>query len=379
MVWLVTLARRNQGGLVSLFTSPDVRQEVRVGSRRAGWALLSGTLLVAVVLSLLPAPYVIDQPGPTYDTLGVVSVDGVDVPLIRIADIPEYDQRANLRVTTVTRVGNPDALPSWVEVVQAWLSPERALTPVDEAFPPGVTLEQNREAARIDMENSQQESIAAALSYLDIDFDSSLEVADTLEGGPSEGVIRPGDVIVEAAGVGVTDVTQLRELIANNGVQSPLPIVVLRNGGSQTLEVIPRMSDGLEPIPVIGVLVSGVYDFPLDVTIELGSVGGPSAGLMFALGVIEKLTEQPIAGSLSVAGTGTISASGAVGPVGGVRHKIFGAGDAGAQLFLIPEQNCSDVEGISPGELQVVPVATLSDAVDALAAAMNDQPLPQCP
>lgn len=363
---------------MSLFHDDDPRPVLRDGSRRAGWALLIGTLVVALGLSVLPAPYVIDRPGPTYNTLGTITVDDTEVPLIRVIDQPDYDQRAELRVTTVTRVGNPDALPSWIEVVQAWVAPERSLTPVDEAFPPGVTLEQNREAARIDMENSQQESIAAALSYLDIDYDSSLEVADTLAGGPSEGVIQPGDLIAEAAGMAVGDVTQLRGIIAENGVQQPLTITVERSGAREIVEVIPRMSEGPTPIPVIGVLVSGVYDFPLEVEIELGSVGGPSAGLMFALGLVEKLTEEQVAGSLRVAGSGTISAAGEVGPVGGIRHKVFGAADSGAEWFLIPRDNCADIQGLTPRGLTVVPVSTLSEAVDALGLAMADQPVPQC-
>ena len=138
------------------------------------------------------------------------------------------------------------------------------------------------------------------------------------------------------------------------------------------------MSEGPTPIPVIGVLVSGVYDFPLEVEIELGSVGGPSAGLMFALGLVEKLTEEQVAGSLRVAGSGTISAAGEVGPVGGIRHKVFGAADSGAEWFLIPRDNCPDIEGITPRGLTVVPVSTLSEAVDVLSLAMADQPVPQC-
>jgi len=376
---VTTLAERCvRERLLSIFSEKDPRPALREGSRRAGWALLAATLFVALVLTLLPAPYVIDRPGPTYDTLGVVSVEDEDVPLIRVIDQPEYPERAELRVTTVTRVGNPEALPSWVEVVQAWFAPERSVTPVDEAFPPGVSIEQNREAARIDMENSQQEAIAAALGYLEIDFDSFLEVASTLEGGPSEGVLQEGDLIVRAAGQDVGDVTALRDLIADNGVQSPISLDVVRSGETQTVDVIPRMSEGPTPIPVIGVLVAGRYDFPVQVEIELGSVGGPSAGLLFALGLVEKLTQDQIAGSLQVAGSGTITASGEVGPVGGIRHKVFGAADAGAEWFLVPRANCVDVAGLSPEGITVIPVDTLADAVVALELAMADQEVPRC-
>lgn len=376
---VTTLAKRqSREGLLSIFSEKDPRPVLREGSRRAGWALLAGTLFVALVLSLLPAPYVIDRPGPTYDTLGTVSVDDQEVPLIRLVDQPEYPERAQLRVTTVTRVGNPDALPSWVEVVQAWFAPERSVTPVDEAFPPGISIEQNREAALIDMENSQQEAIAAALAHLNIEFDSSLEVATTVEGGPSEGVLQEGDLIVRAAGQRVGDVTALRGLIADNGVQSPITLDVLRTGDTRTVEVIPRMSEGQAPIPVIGVLVAGRYDFPVQVEIELGSVGGPSAGLLFALGLVEKLTQEQVAGSLQVAGSGTITAGGDVGPVGGIRHKVFGAAQAGAEWFLIPRANCADVVGLSPGGITVIPVDTLADAVDALELVMADRELPRC-
>jgi len=363
---------------MTLFSESDPTASVRSGSRRAGWALLSMTAIAAVGLSLLPAPYVIDQPGPTYDTLGVIEVDGNEVPLITVPDEAEFREDAHLWVTTVNRLGNPENLPSWVEVMGAWVSSERAVTPVDQAFPPGLSLEENREAARIDMENSQQESIAAALNYLDIDYDSSLVVVQSLEGGPSEGILQPEDVVMSAAGVAVADVTRLRELISENGVQDPMTITVLRNGREETLEVIPRMSEGEAPVPVIGVLVSGRYDFPFDITIELGSVGGPSAGLMFALGIVEKLSDQQIAGSLAVAGSGTISAQGDVGPVGGTRHKIYGAAESGAEWFFIPRTNCSDVAGLSPNGIGVVPVDTLADAVEALELILADEAPPSC-
>ncbi len=363
---------------MTLFSDSDPATSLRTGSRRAGWALLSMTVLGAIGLSLLPAPYVIDQPGPTYDTLGVIELDDGDVALISVPDEAEYREDAHLWVTTVNRLGNPENLPSWVEVLGAWVSTERAVTPVDQAFPPGLSFEQNQEAARIDMENSQQESIAAALNYLDIDYDSSLEIVQTLEGGPSEGILEPEDTIVSADGIVVADVTRLRQIIADNGVQDPMPLTVSRNGRDETVEVIPRMSEGEPSIPVIGVLVSGRYGFPFDIDIELGSVGGPSAGLMFALGIVEKLTDEQIAGSLAVAGTGTITAGGDVGPVGGVRHKIFGAADSGAEWFFIPRANCADVEGLSPGGIEVVPVDTLSDAVEALATILADQDPPSC-
>lgn len=361
-----------------LYSQDDPRTPLRAQSSRVGWMLLSVTLLVTVVLSVLPAPYVIDQPGPTYDTLGEITLDGGDVPLIQVVDQPDYPEFAELRVTTVTRLGNPDDLPSWAEVVGAWLSDDRAVTPVDVAYPPGISLEQNQEAARVEMQNSQQEAIAAALGYLDIGYESYLEVVATLEGGPSEGVLQEGDVIVAAAQEPIRDVTRLREIIAESGAGEPLVLSIGRNGRVDNVEVIPRLPEAEQASPVIGVLVSGRYDFPIEVDIELGSVGGPSAGLMFSLGLVEKLTEEAIADRLLVAGSGTITAAGEVGPVGGIRHKAYGAARAGAQWFLVPEVNCTELSGLEIAGLRIVPVGTLSDAVDALGAAAKAEPLPEC-
>jgi PDZ domain-containing protein len=363
---------------VVLYTSGDPAVHVRERSKTVGWLLLSFTLITTLVLSLLPAPYVIDQPGPTYDTLGVVETEQGAIELISVPTIPEFPQSGELRLTTVTRVGNPENLPSWWSVIQAWMTRERSVKPVDAAFPPGSSVEQNQEAARIDMENSQQEAIAAAFGYLDIPYTSFLQVEGVLEGGPSEGVVQVGDVILEAAGVVVGDVTQLRGVIAENGVQSAISLVVRRDGDERTLQVIPRMSDGPQPIPAIGVLISGRYDFSTPVDILLENVGGPSAGLVFAVGVVEKLTPEEIVPPAVIAGTGTISASGEVGGVGGVRHKAFGAAEAGARMFFIPVSNCDQVRGVSLAGMDIVPVASLEEAIDALARSRGGAPLPSC-
>lgn len=371
------LTLSSEGSMV-LYTSPDPTAHIRERSRVVGWLLLTFTVVTTLVLSLLPAPYVIDQPGPTYDTLGEVETDQGAVTLISTPGTPEFPQSGQLRLTTVTRVGNPESLPSWWSVMGAWVTREKSVMPVDAAFPPGRTVEQNREAARIDMENSQQEAIAAAFSYLRVPFTSFVRVEGVVEGGPSEGVILDGDVIAEASGVSVSDVTQLRSLIAENGVQQAITITVERDGRVVQVPVIPRMSDGPQPIPAIGVLVSGRYNFSTPVDIQLENVGGPSAGLIFALGVVERLTPEEIVPPAVIAGTGTITAAGAVGGVGGVRHKAYGAAEAGARLFLIPRDNCDQVRGLTISGMDIVPVTTLDEAVDALARSRGGAPLASC-
>jgi PDZ domain-containing protein len=364
---------------MTIFEQRDPTPGVQGRSARVGWLMLALTGVIVIGLSFFPAPYVIDNPGPTYDTLGSVTVGDGEFGLITISGQEVFETTGELRLTTVTRSGNPESLPGWMDVMAGWLDPTRTVIPVDVAYPPGVTVEQNREAAQIDMENSQQEAIAAALSYVGIPFTSTLVVNQALEGGPSEGVLLNGDVITSAEGEPVHTVTQLREIIAEAGISSAMALGVNRDGVEVDVAVVPRMSEGQSPIPVIGILVSGRYEFPLEIDIALENVGGPSAGLMFALGIVDKLEPQDLTGGHVVAGTGTINAQGEVGSIGGIRHKLYGAKNDGAEWFLAPAGNCPDVVGRIPEGLGVVAVATLDDAVDALTAISSGLVPTLCP
>lgn len=364
---------------MAIFEHDDPTRVVQSRSRRVGWLMLALSAAIAVGLALLPAPYVIDNPGPTFDTLGTVDTEDGEFALIEISGAPTFEGSGELLLTTVTRSGNPESLPGWFDVITGWLDPTRTVIPVGVAYPPGVSLEQNREAAEIEMQNSQQESVAAALSYSGIPYTSLLVVAKALEGGPSEGVLVAEDVIVSANGDMVNDVSQLREIIAESGTMKPLSLLINRAGRVETVEVVPRMSPGEPSVPMIGILVTGRYEFPIDVDIALENVGGPSAGLIFALGVVEKLSAADLSAGYVIAGTGTISADGQVGSIGGVRHKMYGAINAGASIFLAPVGNCDDVRGHIPEGLTVIPVATLADAVESLELFAAGQPTPRCP
>jgi PDZ domain-containing protein len=364
--------------IVAIFEQRDPSRVVQQRSKTVGWLMLAFTAIITVGLATLPAPYVIDNPGPTYDTLGVVATAEGEFELISIADSPVFPTTGELRLTTVTRSGNPESLPGWMDVLAGWFDPTRTVIPIDSAYPPGVSFEENREAARLEMQNSQQESVAAALSYVGIPFSSTLTVNTALKGGPSEGVLHAGDVIVSADGHSIATVTQLRDVISRSGVMKPMTMVVDRDGARVELEVRPRMSEGPERMPMIGILVGGQYQFPMQVDIALENVGGPSAGVMFAMGVVEKLTEHSITGGLVVAGTGTMSAAGDIGSIGGVRHKMHGAKKDGASVFIAPVGNCPDIVGNEPEGLTVIPVATLAEAVSALQTVNDGGTPPRC-
>jgi PDZ domain-containing protein len=367
---------------VALFT--DNRPEP--SSRRArsgwlGWGILSIALVGTLVATLLPSPYIIEQPGPVYDTLGDVEIDGGLVPLIQIPVETTYPTEGALDMLTVNVRGNPDSPLSWFEVGTAYLDPSRAIVRVETVYPPGVSLEDSTTAGRIQMESSQQEAIAAALSDLGYEFDATLTVAETTPDGPSAGVLQAGDIIRSVNEATFADVAGLRDEIAANGTATPASIVFERDGEEQTVEITPTMTAGDDPIAVIGVLVGSAYNFPVDVKIQLENVGGPSAGMMFALGIIDKLTPGAINGGEEIAGTGTITASGDVGAIGGIQQKMYGARNAGASYFFAPIENCDEVTGNIPKGLTVYAIDDLNDALVALAsvrAGLSGRGLPSC-
>jgi PDZ domain-containing protein len=230
-------------------------------------------------------------------------------------------------------------------------------------FPKEETSEEREASNTAQMVDSQQDAIAAALTNLGYDVIVGVEVLGFTDTSPATSVLRIGDVITAFNGTAVESVPQLRELLAENGTIEAGTVSFLRGGVAQEAEVTPM---GVGGNVVLGIGAKVKYDFPFDVTIRLDDVGGPSAGMMFALGIIDKLTPQNITDGNHFAGTGTIDAQGNVGPIGGIQQKLFGAKKAGATYFLAPADNCSEVVGHVPDGLQVFSVRTLDDALSVL-------------
>lgn len=326
--------------------------------RIGGWALAVAAV-IAVLFALLPSPYVIEQPGPIYDTLGVAERGNREIPLIEIPDEQTFPTDGELNLLTVTVLGRPGRTPNWLEVLGAWFDQTRSAVPIEVFFPPGLS-EADRDAQNeAMMVDSQQDAIAAALVELGYEFPREVTVADVVEGSPAEGLLDEGDVIAEVNGVLVHAVEELREAVRQNGTDAPANLVVVRDGTEQTVAVTPVERGGAV---VLGVGVRMRYEFPIDVTLQLDDVGGPSAGMMFALGIVDKLTPGAMTGGEIIAGTGTIDSAGAVGPIGSIRQKLWGADGAGADWFLAPESNCDEVTGHVPDGLTVFAVSSLDEA-----------------
>jgi PDZ domain-containing protein len=347
------------------FFFDDEATRRRRGSR-VGWTFLLVAILGTTVLSWMPSPYVIQQPGSTFDTLGSVTIDDEEVPLVEIPDETVYPTEGSLRLLTVGVVGSRRTPVPWIDVVQAWFDPSKAVIPVDVAYPMGQTVEQSNEENELLMKESQQAATAAALTELGYDIRSELTVRSVVPDSPAAGKVKPGDRIVTANGVELMDAATLQAQVAKTGSGGEVQLELLRDGAELAVALTP--AGGLAPHPIIGVSVETSYDFPFEVSIQLKDVGGPSAGMMFALGIVDKLTPGAMTGGQEIAGTGTLTASGDVGPIGGIRQKLYGAVDAGSRWFLAPEENCNEVAGHIPDGLTVVAVDTLDDALKAVEA-----------
>lgn len=350
--------------LFGAFDGGTLRRSGTAG-RVGGW-LVAITVLALCVFALVPSPYVIEKPGPVFNTLGTVSINGAEVPLIDIPKETTYPTAGALDLLTVSTIGDPQSLPNWFEVASAWFDPSKAVLPIESLYPPGYTVQQSNEEGSLQMANSQKDAVAAALTQLGYNLPRIVTVGGLTADSPSKGILETGDVIVSVKGKPVTSVDSMRAVIAGSGAGRPIPMEITRNGKPMNVSVTPKLSDEKPPAPIVGVYPSIDYTFPFDVKIQLQNVGGPSGGQMFALGIIDKLTPGELNGGAKVAGTGTIDATGVIGAIGGIRQKMYGAVNSGATWFLAPQQNCDEVSGHIPSGLTVVAVSTLKDSLAAL-------------
>ena len=348
--------------------APAPRRRSR--ARRVGWTFVLVAVLLAVVASVLPSPYVIEMPGPVFNTIGTqqqgTGKDAREVELIDVQGHRTYPTAGALDMLTVSVQGTATQRPPWTSVIRALFTKSEAVVPASAIYPPGTTTQQVNEQDAADMTNSQQSAVAAALVQQGHEVPTQLVVGTVQPGSAADGTVRKGDVVTAFDGTSLTtnaDASTLRALVARHGTSSPATLVVERGGTTKELTVTPRVEQGTA---LLGVGVTERYDFPFSVKIQLQDVGGPSAGMMFALGIIDEITPGKLNGGEHVAGTGTITAGGEVGPIGGIRQKLYGAADAGATVFLAPEQNCDEVVGHVPAGLDVYAVRTLDQAVSDL-------------
>ena len=367
---------------MTLFKSPDETALVHARtpdgpSRRRRWGITLVTLatIFTVAYTAIPVPFAIEHPGPWWNTLGNQTVfqdcspepteEGTQ-PLIEISGTTVYPTTGALDLLTVCLEGTPEVRPNWFDVIAAYFTPSQSVIPFEYVYPKDQTQDERDTANAADMVDSQAEAIAAAMTYLGYSVEAGVTVKETSAGMPADGVLLPGDVIVAVNANRLTSIDKLIEAVHSAGVGTPMDLTLDRSGQTVVVTVAPASAEGK---PIIGLIGQTAYDYPFDVTIHLNDVGGPSAGMMFALGIIDKVTPDDLTGGKKFAGTGTIDAAGTVGPIGGIREKLYSAQAAGAEFFLAPVDDCAEVVDHIPAGLQVFAVSTLREAVNVVTTA----------
>ena len=355
---------------------------------RRGWMLIvSGltTLLLLAVAFLLPVPFVKLAPGPTFNVIG--EDDGK--PVIDISGTQTFPVTGNLDMTTVLESGGPRGGLTFVDAIASWVNPSDAVVPRELLFPDNLTGEQVKKHEALMFSTSESDAIAAAMTYLKRPIVSEIVVTAVYGDSPADGVLLPKDEILRIDGKDVTSPEQVAKTVRGAPIGTTFELTISRDGvevdGSvknnveQTVKVTSAANPDDPKIPFIGIGVGVFYSagFPIDFT--LSDVGGPSAGLMFATGIIDKLTPDNLTHGKHIAGTGTIAPDGKVGAIGGIRQKMAGARNVGAELFLMPKVHCTEARDHIPDGLTVVPVETLTNAMDAINNYTTGKPVPSCP
>lgn len=368
-------------------TSPDAGpgREPHTGiSPRTALALVLAVVLVVgfALLHLVTVPKVIYRPGPVYDTLGDIS----GRPIVDIEGTETYETEGRLDFTTITLHGGPRFPVTAWDWLAAELDPRADVVDESLVFPEDVTAEEVQEQNAELMRNSQDQAAVVALRANGVEVPEQILVAQVLVDAPAAGVLRVNDQIVSVDGTEVANPDEVRDILQRFEPGAEVPFVIVRNGQEMTLDVPTgesevTLEDGTTELrTVIGVYLASDFELPVEVSIDAGNVGGPSAGLMFSLAVYDRITPGPLPGGLHFAGTGTINSAGEVGPIGGIRQKMIAAAEAGADYFLAPAGNCANVRGAEPEGLEVVAVSTFDEARDVVEAlGEGEQPeLPRC-
>jgi PDZ domain-containing protein len=348
-------------------------------SRRtvAGLLALGLVAVLGTVAATRPVGYVIFRPGPTMNVLG--SFDGKTI--VNVSGHKVYRDKGALRMVTVY-AGGPDQQTSLFDVIYAWIDPNRAVLPRS-IYDKGETDQSNREESAVEMTSSQDNATAAALAALGVAYRTEVEVSTVAKDGASYGTLQKGDVLLAVNGKTTKDATALVTLIRALKPGTPTELTIRRDGTEKKVSVVTKPDPEDKASSRIGVGIRSTFVFPFKVSIKLpGTVGGPSAGMMFALAIYDVLTPGSLTGGATIAGSGEITPDGTVEPIGGIGQKLPAAQRDGARLFLVAAENCAEAvrSHYDPGKMRLVKVHTLADAIKDVEAWRDDHDasLPRC-
>ena len=331
-----------------------------------GLLLLAGAVVAVLqgrvpceVLASQPTCEVAMQPGPVEDTFDIVSISDTEV---------FRPETGALNLTTVAVQADLD-LGGWL---LARTTRNVDLVPLEEIYPPGVDREEVAELNRLSMQDSQLIATIVALEAVGYELEGEgAEVVAVQEDAVTD-ELEVGDVIVAIDGAPIRESVEVVEAVQAREVGASVTLELRRDGELRQAEVTLGAAPDDPERAYVGVLLTTDLDLPVDIAVDAGVIGGPSAGLVFALTLLELLEPEDLLDGRVVAGTGTLARDGSVGGVGGVRQKLAGAsaprdGAAPAEVFLVPEDNLADARSAAVAQdVLVVPVGSLDDALEAL-------------
>ncbi|WP_394275374.1 PDZ domain-containing protein [Luteococcus sp.] len=333
-------------------------------TRQTWTAIVSAVCFVglALLLALLPVPFVSWGPGRTLDLL---ATDDDGVPAVQVEGLKTYPTTGKLRMTTVsvTRVDSSLSLP---EALYSHVAPKHDVLAREVVYPPSKSADQVRNEEVAMMVDSRSDAVVAALRAGGQPVRQMPLVESVGVAGPSYDRLQPGDLIERVDQTVVQRPADVERLVARHQVGDPVVLGVLRDGQRRDVTVTTASSNEDKKVPVLGISTVNGYKYAPEVSFGVDEqVVGPSAGLGFGLAIYDQITQGDLLGGHDVAVTGQIMADGTVQPIGGVQEKVAAAERAGSELFLLPRANCTDLTGMR-SSLELVPVETLSQAVKIL-------------
>ncbi|MDK8345715.1 MAG: S16 family serine protease [Brevibacterium sp. UMB1308B] len=325
------------------------------------------TYALVIIGAIIPVPYMVEMPGPVFNTLG--KHEGAEV--VTISGAKTYPTSGTLDMLTVAVAGGPGRKVYPSQAFWSVVKKQDTVVPSEAYYPLTTTRDQVTQENNAQMATSQDFAVAAALNHLGKKYETRLGIGSVAAGAAVEGVVEPGDIITKLNGEKINgsaeDIARVQDTVAKG---DPVELDIERDGKKLHEKITPKgTADG----PKLGVVLAPTYDFPIDVKFNLEDVGGPSAGLVFALTIIDKLEPGDMTGGKRIAGTGQIAEDGTVSPIGGARQKVVAANEAGVEYFLSPAGNCAEAAQAAKGlDMKVVRVDTLDTAVNAIDAMTND-------
>ena len=313
-------------------------------------------LVFGLLLGVVTVPFVSLGPGPTFDTLG--EFEGK--PVVAIDGTPVKPTSGHLNMTTVSQ---RDGL-SLGQALVLWGSGSEQLVPRDLVFPPEKSREEIEKSQNADFQNSEDNAEYAALNFLK--FAQAVTVEKVTDPGPSVGKLQVGDAIDTVDGTPVPTIETFTKLLKATKPDQEITLGFRRKNAPPGTATVKLGRNDDRDYGYLGIAVLDAPWAPFVIDFNLANIGGPSAGLMFSLAVVDKLTTGEINGGKFVAGTGSITPDGVVGPIGGITHKMATAADAGATVFLVPKENCDLARTVAQDTMTLIKAENLTQTIEAL-------------